>query len=105
MKNGGGWTGGIKVYEQVNDSLIRIGANYENKPMQPSADQIFVVYTNHPINTDDSEVQTLFKPYLDRMKMRDDQTKDTLSIGTFQEFKKHHPELTENLLKGDSINS
>ncbi|WP_165024390.1 hypothetical protein [Dysgonomonas sp. ZJ279] len=98
----GGW-GGIKMYEHKNDSLIRIDSYYKNKPINFSEDQEFVVYTSHEVDTA-LIFQSELRPYLEQIKARGTtHGKDTLSIGTFNEFKKKHPKLTKILLGGDSI--
>jgi hypothetical protein len=98
----GRWNG-VKVYEYIGDSLVRIGSYYENVPISKSEIQKFVIYTNHPIDTM-NQIQSELKPYLEKMKARGTtQGKDTLSIGTFKEFKERHPALVKTLLEGDSI--
>jgi len=102
--NGNYWKGGLIIYENRNNTLERINSHFSNtNAIGASESQEFVAYTNHTFDST-QDVQLELKPYLDLIKKRGTvSAKDTLSVGTFDEFKKTHPELIKVLLEGDSI--
>ena len=60
----------------------------------------FVFHTGHSIRYEDSILQSVFRPFISQFK---NTGKDTLHIGTIQEFKKKYPEIINLLLQDDSI--
>ncbi|NDV65219.1 hypothetical protein [Bacteroides sp. 224] len=100
----GNWNAASLLYEKIKDSLVRIKPHYKNyRAIAAPEIQEIIVYPSHEIDQSDI-VQSELKEYVEQMKKRGKiQGKDTLSIGSFSEFKEKHPELTKTLLEGDSI--
>ncbi|WP_165024388.1 hypothetical protein [Dysgonomonas sp. ZJ279] len=102
----GSWNSSIWVYQINNENLIDRGVGGSSSDIPSICDpnsQRILVYPSHLIDTTQT-TQEILRSYLKQIKARGiTQEKDTLSIGTFNEFKKMHPELTKILLEGDSI--
>jgi hypothetical protein len=100
----GGWSPLVSIYQKDGIRLIDRGI-WGRKNVKPVfsrfQSQELIAYTIHDIDTS-AAVQSLFKPYLERMETLTG-SGDTLFIGTFDEFRKSQPELTKMLLEGDSI--
>lgn len=64
------------------------------------SNEIFVFHTGHSIRYEDSILQSVFRPFISQIK---NTGKDTLHIGTIQEFKKKYPEIINLLLQDDSV--
>jgi hypothetical protein len=100
----GGWRPVVSVYQKDGARLTDRGVEGRKnaKPVVSRfQSQELIAYTSHSISSS-SAVQSLFKPYLERMETLTG-SGDTLFIGTFDEFRKNQPELTKMLLEGDSI--
>nr|WP_320117752.1 hypothetical protein [uncultured Marinifilum sp.] len=89
---------GIGLFEQENGKLIKT-SNNKKKTISSKGSIEFVYYTRHFVDSTKS-IQLQFKPYIDKMVRLG---KDTLHIGTVDEFKQTHKELFESLTKNDSI--
>ncbi|WP_165024384.1 hypothetical protein [Dysgonomonas sp. ZJ279] len=99
------WLSRIWIYQIIDDKLVdkRLGASEEISQTEKFFPIEILGYTSHLVDTT-KKTQDILRPYLEQIKARGvTQGKDTLSIGTFNEFKKMHPELTKILLEGDSI--
>ncbi|WP_417237124.1 hypothetical protein [Bizionia paragorgiae] len=89
---------GIELYKTNNQKLKRV-SNNQRKTIPPKGSLEYVYYTRHFLDSS-KLIQQQFKPYINRMLL---ENKDTLHIGTLNQFKKHHKELFEELTKNDSI--
>ena len=89
---------GLVLYQKKNDSLSRI-SNNKKKAISAKESLEYIYYTRHFIDSTKS-IQQQFKPYIEKMLA---ENKDTLHIGTVDEFKQQHKELFEKLTKNDSI--
>jgi hypothetical protein len=104
LRYSGGWRPHVSVYQKDGVHLTDRGVEGRKnaKPVfSRFQSQELIAYTVHDIDTS-ATVQSLFKPYLERMETLRGGG-DTLFIGTFDEFRKSQPELTKMLLEGDSI--
>jgi hypothetical protein len=91
-------TYGISLFSEKEDSLIKI-SNNKKKEIDSYEKKQYVFYTRHFVDSV-SFIQNEFKPYITKMLT---ENKDTLHIGTVQEFKQNHGELFKALTKNDSI--
>ena len=88
----------IELYKVKGKKLERISNN--KKKTIPSNESLeYIYYTRHFIDSTKS-IQEQFKPYIEKMLA---ENKDTLHIGTVDEFKQKHKELFKKLTKNDSI--
>ena len=100
---GSGWGTFISAYQVVFGRQERI-RSITSIDLIENESQI-IVYTRHRLDTA-KIIQTELRPYLEQIIQRGLQGTDgvdTLSVGTFREFRERHPELVKNLLRGDSI--
>ncbi len=88
----------LGLYITENDTLKMI-MNNKSKLIFPKKELRFIIYSRHFVD-DTKSIQEEFKPYIQKMLA---QNKDTLHIGTVQEFKKKHKKLFELFTKNDSL--
>ncbi|PID68991.1 MAG: hypothetical protein CR968_00205 [Flavobacteriia bacterium] len=89
---------GEDLYEIVDDNLVII-KNNSKKRLSSFKNKRYIVYSWYRLDTTKT-TQQQFKPYIAKMLA---ENKDTLHIGTVEEFKQKHKELFEKLTKNDSI--
>lgn len=91
------WEAGAALYYIDNDSLKR-----SKKAQKITFHKItYVLYTSHRLNHIKSDsLQCFFQPYIDRMTK---EGKDTLHIGSIEEFDNTNPNIIADFLLGDSI--
>lgn len=87
-----------KLYLSDDGVLVRNNPN-NTKTIENGEQQTYVIYSQHIIDTLASDI-IVFKPYLDRIKNKD---QDTLLVGTLEQFKKKHPKFIKYLIEGDSL--
>ncbi|PCH67763.1 MAG: hypothetical protein COC06_10735 [Bacteroidales bacterium] len=96
-KNGWGWGAGF-LYQLKDDNLVDEN-NSKWKIIKCFSPEYYVVYTSHHI--DSSELsQVIFKPYLEQMKLLN---QDTLAVSSIKDFKLKHREIVDSLLNRDTI--
>jgi hypothetical protein len=88
----------LGLYINKNDELIRV-RNNKKKILPSKKDLNFIFYSRHFVDSTKA-TQQQFTPYIAKMLA---ENKDTLHIGTVQEFKQKHKALFERLTKNDSI--
>ncbi len=89
---------GESIYVLEGDKSIKI-INNERKTIGPFSSYNYLIYSWFRIDTSKA-TQKEFKPYIEKMLAHN---KDTLHIGTVNQFKKKHRELYEKLTSNDSI--
>ena len=94
-----GWNYNLLVNKEKNGELL---TPYRRGRIviDSLSNEIFVFHTGHSIRYEDSILQSVFRPFISQIK---NTGKDTLHIGTIQEFKKKYPEIINLLLQDDSV--
>ena len=94
-----GWNYNLLINKEKNGELL---TPYRRGRIviDSLSNENFVFHTGHSIRYEDSILQSVFRPFISQIK---NTGKDTLHIGTIQEFKKKYPEIINLLLQDDSI--
>ncbi|CAL2104602.1 hypothetical protein [Tenacibaculum sp. 190130A14a] len=86
------------LYSERDNKLIKEGLNVKEIPSKSS--KKYIIYSKYAIDTI-KYPRSLFKEYYNKLKQSG--LKDSLPIGTLEEFKLRYPKMVENLLRYDSI--
>ena len=89
----------VKMFREENEGLVKI--INQKTIIYPKETLSYILYSSHYIDTTDFYIE---KMYFYRLKMLEE-NKDTLHVGTVNEFRKKHPELFKMLTKKDSIST
>ena len=88
----------LGIYVNENEKLKRV-RNNKKKTILSNSSLSFILYSRHFVDSS-KQTQQQFKPYVKKMLAAN---KDTLHIGTVDEFKLKHKKLFEKLTNNDSI--
>ena len=96
-----GWTSLVLKYQYIDKEYVVFSSNGYKKEYvsRYSGSKNFIAQTRHMMDTS-AYIRDELSQYIDIMKS---DRIYRLEVGTLSEFKERHPELTDILLKGDSI--
>ncbi len=88
----------VSLFKNYNGKLKKV-SNFKKKNITSKQSDNYTLYTFHFLDSSKT-TQQQFKPYIEKILT---EGKDTLYIGTVNDFKKNHKKLFERLTKGDCI--